>query len=452
MSKYFGVDGKKVGKVGEEKYYIDKGENIVQKSNKYYPVNSTLLKRKKFKEYVLSLFDEGIPQIYVLDELPEELYPYALLFVKDGEEKYKVYVDKEEERTEIKLGDNDYDAVDIVNNVPEEPRNNTVYFVNQPENKNKEKNVAEYEIYVCDNDELRKIELKGADIPELEQIKQVVNDIVNYSLKNVYNVNLPANRVVITDTEGNLRAGNTDPVELDLHLYWTANGSLKNILDRTVTSDRVMISDNNGYVTTSSFTATTVNNVITGVTTKSLKNIYNTELAINKFVVTDIEGNLTVSTFSISSIANVISFIITKSLKNIYNKVLPANKDIVTDASGYLTTAEKPHLYAHHYFYDHSGRGEVNFIIYSTKSTELGNSELGTYLKNLGCDESFRAYPANGQNQANGAIVNGIFVKSSGSHLVPYTIWVTSYNIGSIFTEEISNYPGTHFIKIVQIY
>lgn len=408
MSKYFGVDGKKVGKVGEEKYYIDKGENIVQKSNKYYPVNSTLLKRKKFKEYVLSLFDEGIPQIYVLDELPEELYPYALLFVKDGEEKYKVYVDKEEVRTEIKLGDNDYDAVDIVNNVPEEPRNNTVYFVNQPENKNKEKNVAEYEIYVCDNDELKKIELKGEDIPELEQIKQVVNDVISKSLKNVYNTNLTANKVVITDTEGRLRAGNTDPVDLDLHLYWTANGSLKNIYDKTVTADRVIVSDSSGCLAASNISSTDVSNVITGVTTKSLKNVY--------------------------------------------NNVLQANKNIVTNASGYLTTAEKPHLYAHHYHYDHSGRGEVNFVIYSSKSTELGNSELGTYLKNLGCDESFRAYPANGQNQANGAIVTGIFIKPSGSHLVPYTICVTSYNIGSMFTEEISNYPGTHFIKIVQIF
>lgn len=408
MSKYFGVDGKKVGKVGGEKYYIDKGENIVQKSNKYYPVNSTLLKRKKFKEYVLSLFDEGIPQIYVLDELPEELYPYALLFVKNGEENYKVYVDKEEVRTEIKLGEDDYDAVDIVNNVPEEPRNNTVYFVNQPENKNKEKNVAEYEIYVCDNDELKKIELKGTDIPELEQIKQVVNDVVSKSLKNVYNTNLTANKVVITDTEGRLRAGNTDPVDLDLHLYWVANGSLRNILDRTVTANKVIVSDSSGYLAASNISSTDVGNVLIGVTTKSLKNVY--------------------------------------------NNVLQANKDIVTDASGYLTTAEKPHLYAHHYHYDHSGRGEVNFVIYSKKSTELGNSELGTYLKNLGCDESFRAYPANGQNQANGAIVTGIFIKPSGSSFVPYTIWVTSYNIGSMFTEEISNYPGTHFIKIVQIY
>ena len=408
MSKYFGVDGKKVGKVGGEKYYIDKGENIVQKSNKYYPVNSTLLKRKKFKEYVLSLFDEGIPQIYVLDELPEELYPYALLFVKDGEENYKIYVDKEEVRTEIKLGDNDYDAVDIVNNVPEEPRNNTVYFVNQPENKNKEKNVAEYEIYVCDNDELKKIELKGADIPELEQIKQVVNDITNHSLKNVYNTELTANKVVITDTEGRLRAGNTDPVDLDLHLYWTANGSLKNIYDKTVTADKVIVSDSSGCLAASNISSTDASNVITGVTTKSLKNVY--------------------------------------------NKILGANKDIVTDASGYLTTAEKPHLYAHHYHYDHSGRGEVNFVIYSRFSYEIGNTALGDYLNALGCTEYYRAYPATGQSQANGGIVSGVYVKRNSGGLVKYTIWVSSYTIGGSLQEEISNYLNTSKIYIVQIF
>lgn len=408
MSKYFGVDGKKVGKVGEEKYYIDKGENIVQKSNKYYPVNSTLLKRKKFKEYVLSLFDEGIPQIYVLDELPEELYPYALLFVKDGEEKYKVYVDKEEVRTEIKLGDNDYDAVDIVNNVPEEPRNNTVYFVNQPENKNKEKNVAEYEIYVCDNDELKKIELKGEDIPELEQIKQVVNDVISKSLKNVYNTNLTANKVVITDTEGRLRAGNTDPVDLDLHLYWTANGSLRNILDRTVTADKVIVSDNSGYLAASNISSTDVSNVMTGVTTKSLKNVY--------------------------------------------NNVLQANKDIVTNANGYLTTAEKPHLYAHHYHYDHSGRGEVNFVIYSRFSTEIGNTALGDYLSALGCNIYYRAYPATGQSQANGGIVSGVYVTRNSGGLVKYTIWVNSYTIGGNLQEEISNYLNTSNVYIVQIF
>ena len=85
MGKYYGNGGKKVGKVGNEKYYINRGENIVQTNNKYYPVNSTLLKKKEFKEYVLSLLEEGIPQIYIVEELPEEVYTYALIFVQNEE-------------------------------------------------------------------------------------------------------------------------------------------------------------------------------------------------------------------------------------------------------------------------------------------------------------------------------------------------------------------------------
>lgn len=403
MSKYFGVDGKKVGKVGEEKYYIDKGENIVQKSNKYYPVNSTLLKRKKFKEYVLSLFDEGIPQIYVLDELPEELYPYALLFVKDGEEKYKVYVDKEEVRTEIKLGGGSLNYL-FVDELPQKLDIDTIYFLRET---GPYENVY-YDVYIYDEEELRHVEIKGIDWYQFRQMQSITYDITRHCLKNIYYTNLTANKVVITDTEGNLRAGNTDPVELDLHLYWSANGSLKNIYDKTVTADKVMVSDNNGYLATSNISSTTVNNVMTGVTTKSLKNVY--------------------------------------------NNVLQANKDIVTDANGYLTTAEKPHLYAHHYHYDHSGRGEVNFVIYSRFSTELGNTALGDYLSALGCNVYYRAYPATGQCQANGGIVAGVYVTRNSGGLVKYTIWVSSYTIGGATQEEISNYLSASKVTIVQIF
>lgn len=203
MGKYYGNGGKKVGKVGGEKYYIDKGQNVVQKSNKYYPVNSTLLKREEFKEYVLSLIDEGVPQLYIVPQLPEELYEYALIFVQN-EGSTSVYLDKEGIRTHINLegGGEGEDGVDIVNNVPQNPRNNTIYFVNQPEIKNKDKNVAEYEIYVCDNNVLKKIELKGEIIPELPQIKEVVNDITTKSLKNVYNTNLTADKLLSTDSNG----------------------------------------------------------------------------------------------------------------------------------------------------------------------------------------------------------------------------------------------------------
>lgn len=203
MGKYYGNGGKKVGKVGGEKYYIDKGQNVVQKSNKYYPVNSTLLKREEFKEYVLSLLDEGVPQLYIVPQLPQELYEYALIFVQN-EGSTSVYLDKEGIRTHINLegGGEGEDGVDIVNNVPQNPRNNTIYFVNQPAIKNKDKNVAEYEIYVCDNNVLKRIELKGEIIPELPEIKEVVNDITTKSLKNVYNNTLGVNKLVCTDGNG----------------------------------------------------------------------------------------------------------------------------------------------------------------------------------------------------------------------------------------------------------
>ena len=105
-----------------------------------------------------------------------------------------VYVDKEGIRTKINIGGGGEgeDAVDIVNNIPEEPKNNTIYFVNNNANKESKINKKELkdtplecDIYVCDNNILRKIEVKGIDIPELPQIKQVVNDITTYSLKNI---------------------------------------------------------------------------------------------------------------------------------------------------------------------------------------------------------------------------------------------------------------------------
>lgn len=184
MGKYYGNGGKKVGKVGNEKYYINRGENIVQTNNKYYPVNSTLLKKKEFKEYVLSLLEEGIPQIYIVEELPEEVYTYALIFVQN-EEGTNIYVDKDGLRTYINIegGEGGGDAVDIVNNVPQEPKNNTIYFVNN--NANKEKKIdkkelkdtpLECDIYVCDNNILRKIDVDYTEV--LNQAKEYTDEKV----------------------------------------------------------------------------------------------------------------------------------------------------------------------------------------------------------------------------------------------------------------------------------
>jgi len=293
MGKYYGNGGKKIGKVGNEKYYINRGENIVQTNNKYYPVNSTLLKKKEFKEYVLSLLNEGIPQLYIVEELPEEIYPYALIFVQN-EEGTNIYVDKEGIRTYINVEGEEggEDAVDIVNNIPQEPKNNTIYFVNN--NANKESKIdkkqlkdtpLECDIYVCDNNILRKIEVKGVDIPELPQIKQVVNNITTYSLKNIYNTNLTANKLLGTDANG---------------------------------------------------------------------------------IITTVEGGTT------------------------------------------------PHLYLHHFYYDKQGAGELNFVIYNTKSTSMSLVDIFNFLNSIGCNAEGKVYPASG-NMANGSVVVGIYASTYGA-------------------------------------
>lgn len=167
MAKYYGVGGLRKGKVGNEKYYLRNNKNFIQEAKKYIPINSNWLTKEEFKNYILSLLQQGIPQVYVLEQLPEEIYPDALIFVQN-QQGTSVYVDKEGIRTKINIGGGGEgeDAVDIVDNVPEEPKNNTIYFVNN--NANKEKKIdkkqlkdtpLECDIYVCDNNVLRKVEV-----------------------------------------------------------------------------------------------------------------------------------------------------------------------------------------------------------------------------------------------------------------------------------------------------
>lgn len=210
MAKYYGLGGSRIGKVGQEIYEIRKGANLVRSKSNYVPVNNAWLKRDEFKKYVLELLDEGIPQIYVLDELPQELYPYALIFVQN-QQGTSIYVDKEAVRTQINLAGGESDAVDITNAIPSNPRNNTIYFINQPTAKNK--NSTEYDIYVCDNNQLRQITIKGESDPDLPNIKEAVNNLTSKSLKNVYNTTLTANKNIITDADGCLTTANIQ------HLY-----------------------------------------------------------------------------------------------------------------------------------------------------------------------------------------------------------------------------------------
>ena len=293
MAKYYGVGGLRKGKVGNEKYYLRNNKNFIQEAKKYIPINSNWLTKEEFKNYILSLLQQGIPQVYVLEQLPEEIYPDALIFVQN-QQGTSVYVDKEGIRTKINIGGGGEgeDAVDIVNNIPEEPKNNTIYFVNN--NANKESKIdkkelkdtpLECDIYVCDNNILRKIEVKGIDIPELPQIKQVVNDITTYSLKNIYNTNLTANKLLGTDANG---------------------------------------------------------------------------------IITTVEGGTT------------------------------------------------PHLYLHHFYYDKQGAGELNFVIYNTKSTSMSLVDIFNFLNSIGCNAEGKVYPASG-NMANGSVVVGIYASTYGA-------------------------------------
>ena len=182
MAKYYGVGGLRKGKVGNEKYYLRNNKNFIQEAKKYIPINSNWLTKEEFKNYILSLLQQGIPQVYVLEQLPEEIYPDALIFVQN-QQGTSVYVDKEGIRTKINIGGGGEggDAVDIVNNIPEEPKNNTIYFVNN--NANKEKKIdkkqlkdtpLECDIYVCDNNVLRKVDVDYTEV--LNQAKAYTDE------------------------------------------------------------------------------------------------------------------------------------------------------------------------------------------------------------------------------------------------------------------------------------
>lgn len=100
MGKYHGIGGFRIGKVGNERYYLRKSSNVVAIAKPYRAINSQWIKQEEFKEYILSLLNVGIPQVYVLEELPEALFPYALLFIQQDNSTV-IYLDKEGERTRL---------------------------------------------------------------------------------------------------------------------------------------------------------------------------------------------------------------------------------------------------------------------------------------------------------------------------------------------------------------
>ena len=316
MAKYFGVGGLRKGKVGNEKYYLRSNKNFIQEAKKYIPINSNWLTKEEFKNYVLSLLDEGIPQVYVLNELPEEKYLYALIFVQN-QQGTSIYVDKEGIRTQINIGGDDNDAVDIVDEIPENARNNTIYFVNQPDSKNKNKNVAEYDLYVCENNELKQIVLKGEDSP----------------------------------------------------------------------------------------------------------------------YVTQAVDNLT-----------------SKSLKLVYKSLLPANYNVVTDKDGYVIFEPKTHLYVQNFHGEHNTYGTVTFMVYTTISTKLTNTQLGEYLFSLNCTSSNYLFPAAGYMPNYKAAVVGLYALKNGSGLTPYNFYIMSAGTNGLKGYAFSNYTINNWYRIVQLF
>lgn len=333
MGKTYGICDFRRGKVGDLVFRKVADKNIISEKPNYYPVNSAWLKREEFKEYVLSLLNVGIPQIYVLKELPEELYLYALIFVQN-EEKNVIYVDKEGIRTEINIANEEkYDAVDIVNEIPEKPRDNTVYFVNDDQvNKDKNENL-DCDIYVCDNNELRKVTIKD---PDVDLIKEVIEEIKTKSLANVYNANLAINELISTDSNGKLQASGINSTTASTVVNGVNTKSLKNIYNTTLTADRLIYSDDNGYVAASDIVKSQAKEVVTSVRGKCLGVIYNQTLNKNKLLMSNSQGNVYTSAIDVTTANDVISNIPNKSLKYGYNNTFSANQTVITDNDGCL--------------------------------------------------------------------------------------------------------------------
>lgn len=472
MAKYYGISGKKVGKVGNEKYYIDRGQNIVQEKGKYVPVNNTWIKREKFKEYILSLFDLAVPQIYVLDELPQDIYPYALLFVKNNNIN-DIYVDKDGKRNKIEVGgqgqQEQFDPVDVVNELPQNPDPDKLFFVKKSI---QQRNSTVYEIYTSDNGILTKIdidlspavgqanvytnfqisELREELNEEIDTKTQPITDITTNSLKNVYNTTLDANKILASTKDGYVTASPLGFADA----YDTINGirtkALKNMYYKYVSGNKVIISDSNGYLQTSAINALTAQNVINGVDGYSLKNIYNTTLDTDRVIVSDGDGYLKASGTTYNTLDVTLSGIRTKALKNVYNSYLSANKNVITDGNGRISYADMPHLYMHYLLWDRGGTGEVVFVIYNTSSSNPTVVDVHNFLYNLGCDANWKIFPATGVNP-NGYHIAGIYASTySSGGIIDRGFTTVAYNGTTMYENYYTNYDHGQVAKTIQIF
>lgn len=400
MAKYYYTSGKRKGKVYQEFYYSLNGEQIVQKKTFYCPVNTKWLSKVEFREYIIQVINDYYPNYLIVDELPEQLDPHIIYFLKQENEDQSIY----------------------------------------------------YDVYVFFEEEMKQIVFKGVDIPELPLIKETINEIISKSLANIYNITLDSNKIISTDNRGYLEASSLSVNDVEDVVSNVSNNSLAYIYNTFLSPNKVVSTDANGYLEASNISVTDANNVISNVPAKSLKNVYNTTLTGYRVVSTDVNGCLEASSLNINDAKTIVSGIANKCLKNIYNTTLGGDKNVVTNSNGYLTTENKPHLYAHHYYYDHGGMGEVNFVIYHSSSSQINNNALGDFLYNLGCNGHWKSYPANGQSYYTGGIVQGVYVQLNSGGLTKYTMYVSSYTIGGNYQEDISNYLNEHWVKIVKIF
>lgn len=453
MAKYFGVGGLRKGKVGNEKYYLRSNKNFIQEAKKYIPINSNWLTKEEFKNYVLSLLDEGVPQVYVLNELPEEKYLYALIFVQN-QQGTSIYVDKEGIRTEINIGEGNYDAVNVVQNLPQDLQNNVIYY---SENKIDEQNVLKKGlrldeqksyIYVYEDEEIKQV------IPNVDYIAEEQMVLKNKTINGENNI------VQNLKPEECIKPGYIlNKIEESKQYYGFKTFEEPN--------DIIFTDDNSLMALVYVYKAKVKDGMITEIISKSTDQVYNYGAYITyegKNYFSDLELDQvypildksivytqTIKTY-VDDKTQPISDITTKCLKDIYNQTLPANKNVVTDNNGFLTTSDGSHLYIHHYHYGRSSRGDISFFIYTSSPTELNNTQLGNYLYNLKCIAYWQTYPACGEGQYANAIVDGVYVKLNSGGLIKYNFYVTSHNASNHYDELIANYLDNYSCTISQIF
>lgn len=453
MAEYEFIAGPRKGKVWKEKYYLRNNKNFIQEAKKYIPINSQWLTKEGFKNYIISLLDKGIPQIYVLQELPEELFPYALIFVQN-KGKTNIYVDKEGIRTEINIGEGNYDAVNVVQNLPQDLQNNVIYY---SENKIDEQNVLKKGLTLAE-------QKSYTYVYEDEEIKQVIPNVDYIAEEQMVFKNKTIN-------------GTDNTIQNLIPEKCIKPGYILNKIEESKKyfgfnryedpNDIIFIDDNTFMALVYVYKAKIEGGMITEIISKSTDKVYNygdyiiyeeknyfRNLELDKvYPILDksIVYTQTIKTY-VDEKTQPINDLNTKCLKDIYNQILPANKNIITDPNGFLTTSDGAHLYIHHYHYDHSNVGEVNFMVYSPSSSEIDNHTLCSYFSALGCTEYYRAYPAYGQSYRTGGIVSGVYVKGNTIPFIKFTMWVNSYTIGGSSQEEIENYLDATKIDITQVF